>query len=294
MKPAPFDYYRPGSVDDATALLAQLGGEAKALAGGQSLIPAMNFRLARPRALVDLNWIPALDFVRLDADGLKLGAMTRQRTVERSADARRAAPLLTEALAFVAHPQIRNRGTIGGSVAHADPAAELPAVMLALQARFRARSRGRERWIPAAEFFTGLFATALEPDELLCEIVIPVPPPRSGWAFAEVARRHGDYALAGVAAAVTLEPEGRCGAVHLALLSVGDGPVLARRAAVVLRGQPPSADVIRAAAEAAATEDIDPPSDIHASAAYRRQLTRVLTLRVLHRAVERARPITRM
>ncbi|HEX9704782.1 MAG TPA: xanthine dehydrogenase family protein subunit M [Gemmatimonadales bacterium] len=288
MKPAPFAYHRPATVDEATALLHELGSEAKPLAGGQSLIPAMNFRLARPLALVDLNRVRELDYLRHEPDGLRLGAMTRQRTVERSDDARRAAPLIAEALPFVAHAQIRNRGTMGGSIAHADPAAELPAVMLALEARFRVRGPAAERWIAADAFFTGLFATALAPDELLVEIVIPSRPARAGWAFAEVARRHGDYALAGVAATLQLDDAGRCATARIALFSVGDGPALAGRAAAVLVGQLPTGEAIHAAADAASTEDIDPPSDIHASASYRRQLVRVLVGRVLPRAVERA------
>jgi carbon-monoxide dehydrogenase medium subunit len=289
VKPAPFAYHRPETVEEALALLARHGDDAKPLAGGQSLIPAMNFRLARPAVLVDLNRIGTLAYARREADGLHIGAMTRQRAAEGSEAVGRGAPLLREALPFVAHPQIRNRGTIGGSLAHADPAAELAAVMLALEARVRLRRESAERWMPAAEFFTGLFATALEPGELLTDIVIPPPPPRTGWAFAEIARRHGDYALAGVAAIVTLEPYGRCGRIRLAMLSVGDGPVVAARAAATLHGQAPTDDAIRAAAELAATEDIDPPSDIHASAAYRRQLVRVLVRRTLHRAIARAR-----
>jgi len=289
MKPAPFLYFRPATVEEAVALLAEHGDEAKPLAGGQSLIPAMNFRLARPGALVDLNWIAELSYVRSQRDGLVIGAMTRQRTVERSEEARRVAPLVSEAMPFVAHPQIRNRGTVGGSIAHADPAAELPAVMLALEARFRARSHAGERSIPAGEFFKGALETALGPDELLVEIALSRRPPRSGHAFMEVARRHGDYALVGVAAVVTLDPGGRCGAARIALVSVGDGPVLATRAAALLVGAEPTAAAIRAAADAAARQDIDPPADIHASAAYRRHLTAVLTRRALARAFERAK-----
>ncbi len=288
MKPAPFLYFRPTTVEEAMALLAEHGDEAKPLAGGQSLIPAMNFRLARPGALVDLNRIAELSYVRSHRDGLVIGAMTRQRTVERSEEVRRVAPLVSEAMPFVAHPQIRNRGTVGGSIAHADPAAELPAVMLALEARFRARSRSGERSIPAGEFFKGALETALRPDELLVEIAVSRRPPRSGHAFTEVARRHGDYALVGVAAVVTLDPRGRCGTARIALVSVGDGPVLATAAAALLVGAEPTADAIRAAADAAAQQDIDPPADIHASAAYRRHLTAVLTRRTLARAFERA------
>jgi len=288
MKPAPFAYHRPATLDEALALLAEHGGEAKPLAGGQSLIPAMNFRLARPAVLVDLNRVAELGYVRAGRDGLQIGAMTRQRAVERSEAVRSAAPLLAEAMPFIAHPQIRNRGTVGGSLAHADPAAELPAVMLALEARFRARGPQGERWIPAGEFFTGILETALGPDELLLEVVVPKSPARTGYAFAELARRRGDYALVGVAARVTLDRRGRCQAARITLFSVGDGPVLAAAAAAMLDGQEPSPEAMRAAADAAAQRDIDPPSDIHASAAYRRRLAAVLTRRALARAVERA------
>jgi len=288
MKPAPFAYHRPATLDEALALLAEHGGEAKPLAGGQSLIPAMNFRLARPAVLVDLNRVAELGYVRAGRDGLDIGAMTRQRAVERSDAVRSAAPLLAEAMPFIAHPQIRNRGTVGGSLAHADPAAELPAVMLALEARFRARGPQGERWIPAGEFFTGILETALGPDELLLEVAVPKSPARTGYAFAELARRRGDYALVGVAARVTLDRRGRCQAARITLFSVGDGPVLATAAAAMLDGQEPSPEAMRAAADAAAQRDIDPPSDIHASAAYRRRLAAVLTRRALQRAVERA------
>src|SRR6266702_7076747 len=287
MKPAPFDYFAPATLDEALALLAEHGGDAKPLAGGQSLIPAMNFRLARPAILVDLNRISELAYVRAES-GVAIGAMTRQRVVERSEVVARAAPLLAEALPSIAHPQIRNRGTVGGSLAHADPAAELPAVMLALEARFRARGPRGERWIPAGEFFTGILETALGPDELLLEVAVPKSPARTGYAFAELARRRGDYALVGVAARVTLDRRGRCQAARITLFSVGDGPVLAAAAAAMLDGQETSPEAMRAAADAAAQRDIDPPSDIHASAAYRRRLAAVLTRRALQRAVERA------
>ena len=289
MKPAAFEYFTPATMDEALALLAEHGGEAKALAGGQSLIPAMNFRLARPAVLVDLNRVSELAYVRAESGGVALGAMTRQRAVERSDLVARAAPLLGEAMPSIAHPQIRNRGTIGGSIAHADPSAELPAVMRALDARFRTRSSSGERSIPAGEFFKGMLETALAPGELLVEIAVPPLPASSGTAFLEVARRHGDYALVGVAAVVTLDGKGRCRAARIALLSVGDGPVLAVEAAKVLAGQAPSNELLRAAGDAAATRDVDPPSDIHASAAYRRQLVAVLTRRALARAFERAR-----
>ena len=288
MKPAPFDYFSPATVEEALALLDEHGGDAKPLAGGQSLIPAMNFRLARPAVLVDLNRIADLAYVRAAPGGVAIGAMTRQRAVERSDDVARAAPLLAEAMPSIAHPQIRNRGTLGGSIAHADPSAELPAVMLALDAQFRAKSATGERSIPAGEFFKGMLETALAPGELLVEIAVPRLPASSGTAFLEMARRHGDYALVGVAVVVTLDPRGRCQEAKLSLLSVGDGPVLATEAGKVLAGQSPSEELLRAAGDAAATRDVDPPSDIHASAAYRRQLVAVLTRRALARAFERA------
>jgi CO/xanthine dehydrogenase FAD-binding subunit len=294
MKPAAFEYHRPQSLEDALGLLARhgdRGDDVKPLAGGQSLIPAMNFRLATPAVLVDLNRVGELAFITTDdTGGLRIGAMTRQSAVERSARVARDAPLLHETMPFIAHQAIRNRGTIGGSLAHADPAAELPAVMLALEARFRVRRDDRDRSIAASDFFTGVFSTALEPGELLVEIVIPPHAgggASTGWAFAEMSRRHGDFALAGVAAAVALDADGRCTRARVALLSVSDRPVLARGVGQRLVGQRPSLEVIGAAA-AAATADIDPTSDIHASGRYRRHLAVVLTQRALEQAFGRA------
>ena len=288
MKPASFEYFRPRTLDEALGLLAEHGGDAKPLAGGQSLIPAMNFRLATPSVLVDLNAIPELSYIRDGAGDVRIGGMTRQRAVERSPLIAQRVPLIAETMPHIAHPAIRNRGTIAGSLAHADPAAELPAVMLALKAAMVVSSQSGTREIPADDFFVGLFSTAVAPGELLTEIRIPPPAKRSGFAFQEISRRHGDFALVGVAAAVQLDDEGRCGQARVALLSVGDRPMLARQAAEALIGQRPSAGSIRAAADAAATRDIDPPGDIHASARYRRQLASVLTRRALERAFERA------
>jgi carbon-monoxide dehydrogenase medium subunit len=288
MKPAPFEYHRPQSVEEALALLAEHGYDAKLLAGGQSLVPAMNFRLAAPAVLIDLNRIPGLDGLGEADGGLRMGAMVRQRVAERSPLVAARAGLLAETLPYVAHAQIRNRGTIGGSIAHADPAAEMPAVMLALEARFHLRGPSGTRVVAAGDFFTGLFATALEAEEMLVEVEIPPAAPRTGWAFDEVSRRHGDYALAGIAATVQVDDAGRCTGARIALLSVGDGPVLAAEAAAVIIGSEPSDAAIRAAAQAAAQRDIDPPGDIHASPEYRRQLTDVLVRRVLPRAFARA------
>jgi carbon-monoxide dehydrogenase medium subunit len=287
MKPAAFEYFQPETVEEALALLAEHGSDAKPLAGGQSLIPAMNFRLATPAILVDLNALDALAYVQQGAT-LRLGAMTRQRSVERSEAVKEDAPLLAEAMPFIAHAAIRNRGTIGGSLAHADPAAELPAVMLALDARFELQSRAGSRTVSANDFFVGLFATAIQPGEALTHIEIPKPVKHTGYAFQEISRRHGDFALVGVATTVTLTADSRCADARIALLSVGDRPMLAERGSAVLKGQLPTAEAIDAAAQAAAHEDIDPPGDIHASAKYRRQLASVLTRRALTRAFQRA------
>jgi carbon-monoxide dehydrogenase medium subunit len=289
VKPAPFEYFRPRSLDEALALLAEHGGDAKPLAGGQSLIPAMNFRLATPAVLVDLNGIGELSYIKDDAGVIRIGGMTRQRTVERSSLVATRVPLIAETMPHIAHPAIRNRGTVGGSLAHADPAAELPAVMLALNARLMVSSQSGTREVAADEFFVGLFTTAVQAGELLTEIRIPPTPPRSGVAFQEISRRHGDFALVGVAAVVQLDEQGNCSDARIALLSVGDRPMLAQEARKTLVGRPPSGESIAAAADAAATKDIDPSGDIHASARYRRHLANVLTRRVLTRAFERAR-----
>jgi carbon-monoxide dehydrogenase medium subunit len=290
MKPAPFEYQAPASLEAALDALARHGGDAKLLAGGQSLIPVMNFRLAEPALLIDINKLTELDFIRRDEDGtLRIGAMTRQRRLERDPLVAEMAPLLHEAVPFIAHPQIRNRGTFGGSLAHADPAAELPALAVALGARFRLRRAGGDRWVEAEDFFAGLFATALEPDEMLVEAAIPPTPARTGWAFLEVARRHGDYAQVGVAARVTLDESGRCREARLVYLSVGDAPVVAREAARLLAGEELSASAIAAAAEKAAGDEMDPLGDIHATPEFKRHLARVLTRRALHKAAGRAR-----
>jgi carbon-monoxide dehydrogenase medium subunit len=290
MKPAPFEYQAPDSLEAALEALARHGGGAKILAGGQSLIPVMNFRLAEPALLVDINKLKELDFIRRGDDGgLHVGAMVRQRRLERDPLVAEAAPLLHEAVPFVAHPQIRNRGTFGGSLAHADPAAELPAVAVALGARFRLRRAGGDRWVEARDFFAGLFATSLEPDEMLTEAAFPPLAPGTGWAFLEVARRHGDYAQVGIAALVSLDESGRCRAARLVYLSVGDAPVVAEEAARMLEGEELSPAAIAAAADKASRDEMDPLGDIHATPEFKRHLARVLTGRALRQAAERAR-----
>jgi carbon-monoxide dehydrogenase medium subunit len=275
MKPAPFRYLAPAALDEALELKRAEGDDAKFLAGGQSLVPAMNFRLAQPAALIDLNRLPGLDYVRAEGGSLRIGALARHRAIERDALVARHAPLLAEAAPHVAHPQIRNRGTLCGNLAHADPASEFPAVMLALGARMRARSSRGERWIDAGAFFKGVFTTALEPDELLVEVEVPPPAPRTGTCFLEVARRRGDYALVGAAAVVTLGGDGKVASARVALCNVGETPVLV-----------PVSDL--AAAPEQVRRSIDPPSNVHATAAFRRHLAGVLTRQTLAAALARA------
>jgi carbon-monoxide dehydrogenase medium subunit len=288
MKPAPFAYVAPRSLDEALALLGRYADDGKVLAGGQSLLPVLNFRLAQPAVLIDLNGVGELASLRAEDGGLRMGALTRHRALERDPEVAARAPLLAEAVHYIAHPQIRNRGTVGGSLAHADPKAELPALAVALEARLHLQRQGGDRWLAAADFYTGLFSTALEPDELLTEIVWPALPPRSGWAFEEAARRHGDYAQVGLAAVVRLDEAGRCEQARLVFLAAGPGPLEARSAAAALAGAVPGEETIAAAAAAAAAE-IEPTDDVHASAAFKRHLARVLTGRALRRAFARAR-----
>jgi carbon-monoxide dehydrogenase medium subunit len=288
VKPAAFAYVAPETVEEALAVLAQHGDEAKPLAGGQSLVPVLNFRLARPAVLVDLNRIRSLSGITADNSALRIGAMTRQRAVERHDDVGRKAPLLAESLGFVAHPQIRNRGTFGGSLAHADPAAEMPAIALALGARMRLRRGAQERWLGASDFFTGLFSTALAPDELLVEVEIPALPARTGTSFQEVARRHGDYALLGVGAVVTLDNNGVCQSAALAYVNGGPGPLRAQRAEAALVGERAQNNRFETIAQLA-LQELRPPTDVHAPSDYRLQLARELTKRVLATAFARAR-----
>jgi len=290
MKPAPFDYYAPKTLAEALDRVAQLGYSAKVLAGGQSLIPAMNYRLAQPAALVDLNNVAELFYVRPAADGgVTIGAMMRNSAVEHDPLIAARAPLVAEVLPYIAWPQIRNRGTFGGNIAHADPAGHLPAISVVLNGRYHVRSKTDDRWLTADDFFLGAFMTALAPNELLVEVALPPMPPRSGWSYRQAARQAGAEAMVGVAALVSLDERGRCAQARIAYVSVGEIPQLAAAAAQTLVGQPPTADAIAAAAAAAATADVDPGEDIHATAAYRRHLVRTLTRQALTEAFERAR-----
>lgn len=289
MKPAPFKYLAPTSVEEALAHLAEHGYDAKVLAGGQSLLPIMNFRLAQPSVLVDLNNIAELFYIHRENGGIRLGAMTRQAQVERDPLIAKGAPLVHAAMPRIAYPQVRSRGTYGGSISHADPSAELPAVSVAMNARYRLRGPSGERWVLAKDFTVALFTTVLEPDELLVEIALPAMPPRSGWSFMEVSRRHHDFAMAGVAVVAALDDSDQCKQARMVFFSIGDGPMVASHAEKALLGQTVTPEAIQAAAEIAAAQDIDPGGDIHASAEYRRHLARVLAGRALQEAFDRAR-----
>ena len=288
MKPAPFEYYVPDSIEQALDLLREHGDSAKLLAGGQSLVPAMNFRVVQPGVLIDLNRVGELQYIRDDHTTLQIGAMTRERELEFAPVISKRTPLLAEAMPHVAHPQIRNRGTLGGSLANADPAAELPVIMLALGARLKVRNADGERWVDARNFFVGMFATDLAADEMLVEIELPAIQPRTGWSFMEVAPRAGDYALMGVAALVTLDEDRRCTQARLVYLNAGDGPVEAIEAASALEGKMPDAGAIDAVADLASQKEINPFGNIHASPDFQRHLARVLTRKTLKQAIERA------
>ena len=289
MKPAPFEYVAPDSLDGALAAMQQHGFDAKPLAGGQSLVPVMNFRLAQPGVLVDLNGVSGLDGLWQADDGtLHFGSMVRQSRLEWEPLVAQHQPLLAEAMPHIAHPQIRNRGTFGGSLAHADPAAELPVIAVALNGRLKLQSAAGERWIAARGFYTGLFATDIGDEELLVEIALPPLPARSGTAFTEMARRHGDYALAGVAAVVTVDESGVCTDARLVYLNAGEVPLVAEEAANMLVGERPSEELWLETAVAASENEIDPRGDIHATADYKRHLAKVLTVRALRQAFARA------
>jgi carbon-monoxide dehydrogenase medium subunit len=286
VKPAPFEYLPAASATEAVAALAQHGDEAKLLAGGQSLVPMLNLRLARPGVLVDINGATELDYLR-EADGrLHVGAMRRQAAVERWA--RERLPLLAAALKHVGHLAIRNRGTVVGSVAHADPASELPALLLCLDGEVTARGPKGERVIPAGALYRAPLTTSLAADEMLIEARFTLPRPEAGWGFAEVARRHGDFALVGAAAVLWLGGGDRVEGARLAFFGVGGTATRGAAAEAALTGQAVSTPSIRDAARAAAAT-LAPEGDIHASARYRKDVAAVLAERVLLEAAKRAK-----
>lgn len=289
MKPAPFEYIVPNSFEAVLPLVAQYGTDGKLLAGGQSLIPAMNFRLLQPTVLIDLNRVSSLAGIApTTSGGVRMGAMTRQAAIERSKLIKERCPLLAEAILWVAHPQIRNRGTIGGSLVHADPAGELPVIAVAMEAKLELRSQRGSRWVAAESFFQSLFTVDLAADEVVVGVEMPALAPHTGWSFLEVARRAGDYALAGVAAILTLDPFGICQQARLVYLNVGDTPMVAHQAAKSLVGERITPDRIASAVQLATSQEIAPAGNIHASADFQGHLARVLSQRALTIAHQRA------
>jgi CO/xanthine dehydrogenase FAD-binding subunit len=286
MKPPPFEYDAPKTVSDTLALLAQHAEDAKVLAGGQSLVPLLNFRLARPARLVDINGVGELDYIRRKDGRLHVGALTRQSMLERSTIVADHWPLLHEALHWVAHPQIRNRGTIGGSVAHADPAAELPVALAALDGAVRVRSARGERRVQWSDLFVTHLTTSLEADELLVEVELPPLPERTGCAFSEYARRHGDFALGGAAATITVDESGTCTRASIALLGAAPVPLRATAAEGLLIGRAPDEEAAREAGSAA-VRDLTPTGDIHGSSSYRRRLLEAMVRRAITAAAGR-------
>jgi carbon-monoxide dehydrogenase medium subunit len=286
MKPPRFEYHAPTSVAETLSILQQYGADAKVLAGGQSLMPLLNFRLARPAALVDINGVKELDFLERQNGWLSVGALVRQRTAEQSSLVAESCPLLAEALPLIGHFQIRNRGTVVGSLAHAEPAAELGAVTLALGAELKIGGRQGDRQLPAHEFFVSYLTTALGPDELLLEVRFPTMRSHTGYAFVEFARRPGDFALVGAAAVVSQDQAERCAGARVAFTGVGPVPVLFTDTDGILLGRPLEARAMDAFAEHIAAQ-LEAEADIHASAEYRRELAAVLAGRALHTAAAR-------
>lgn len=289
MKPAPFDYYAPIEVSETLSILAEHGDDAKLLAGGQSLMPMMNMRLATPQVLVDINRVAGLDGIAQASDGaLTIGAMTRQRTIERASDIRQYSPLLADAMPLLGHVQIRNRGTIGGSVVHADPAAEIPAVLMALEAELVLRHAERQRVVPAHDFFVTFLTTATEPDELLTEIRLPAWSAAWGWDIQEVSRRQGDFALVGSVAMVQVDDADTCRAARLVLFGVGETPVRVASAEATMVGQRLDDALLQEVAEMV-TGVLEPEGDIHASSLYRKEVGGVMARRTLQQARRRAK-----
>lgn len=287
MKPPPFEYERPADTNAALALLAHHGGRAKVLAGGQSLLAMLNLRLVAPERLIDVSRLNELKYIRLAGNELQIGALTTHNAVLKSADVATHCPIMVEAYRHVSHHSVRNRGTIGGSLCHNDPAAEMPLVIHLLGASLMVRSRTKERIVAADQFFRGNFETALEDDELLTEIRVPIPAKGHGWSFQEISQRKGDFALVAAAAMLSLE-NGTCRNVRLGFRNVGETTFRLKAVEARIEGQAPSQDLFAAAGRAVMTA-VEPPSDLHADADYRRDLVAALTERVLNKAVERAR-----
>ena len=287
MIPASFEYVRPKAIADAVAFLQQHGDDAKILSGGQSLIPMMKLRLARPAYLVDINTIPGLQYVKEEGGYLRIGGLTREADLEASDLIRSKYPVILDTASVIADPLVRNLATVGGNLAHGDPANDHPATMLALGTQIVATGPKGQRVIPVEEFFQSLFTTALHHDEILTEIRIPIPPARSGGAYFKLERKVGDFATVGVAAQVTLDEKGACQKTGIGLTNVGPTPIKATKAEAFLRGQKPDGPGIQRAAELAA-EDAQPSADLRGPVEYKKAMVRELTSRALTRAAERA------
>jgi len=288
MIPRSFEYSAPGTLNEAISLLQKLGPDAKILSGGQSLIPMMKLRLASPPHIIDINRIPDLDYVTEDGGVLRIGALVRESDLEHSDTVRSRFPILVDTTAVIADPLVRNQATVCGNLAHGDPANDHPATMLALGASVLAVGPAGDREIPVESFFPGLFTTALEPDEILKEIRIPIPPPGSGGAYLKLERKVGDYATAGVAVQITLDGVGACSRAGIGLTNVGFTPLKARKAEAFMIGKALDESTIRQASELAAGES-QPTDDVRGSADYKRDLVRVLTARALNLALARAK-----
>jgi aerobic carbon-monoxide dehydrogenase medium subunit len=287
MKPAKFDYYDPTSLEEALALLDTHQGDGKVLAGGQSLMPLLNMRLARPNIVVDINRIRELNYVRASDGGIAVGAIARQRALQTEKLIAERVPILEESAYYIAHPQIRSRGTICGSIAHADPAAELPALALALDAEMTLTSAKAARTVSAETFFQSFFTTALEANEILTEVRFPAPPKDSAWSVLEISRRHGDFAIAGIVAGLTLESDRQViRSARLVYFGVGPMPIRVKAAEDALIGQAATEPAFEAAAQCA-KQGIDPSNDIHATEEYRRAVAATLTKRALRAALQK-------
>ena len=288
MIPRSFEYFSPRTLDEAIALLQKLGPEAKLLSGGQSLIPMMKLRILSPQHIVDINRIPGLDYISESDGHLKIGALAREHQLESSEVIHSKLPILADTAKFIADPLVRSQATVCGNLAHGDPANDHPATMLALGATVVATGPKGQREIPIADFFTDLFTTALEPEEILTEIKIPLPPPKSGGAYLKVERKVGDFATAGVATQITLDDAGNCAKAGVGLTNVGMTPIKATKTEAFLAGKTLDEATIKQAAETAASES-QPTDDLRGSADYKRDLVRVLTARALTRALDRAK-----
>ena len=288
MKPPVFKYVRVDSIGGALSALAENRGEAKILAGGQSLVPMLNFRIASPRVLVDINPVKELDYIRVEVGWVRIGARTRQRALDRSLDVKRKCPLLAEAVKWIGHPEIRNRGTVGGSLVHADPTAELALVAILLDSQVKIQGNGKSRTVGAADFFQGIMATSIAEDEILTEVRYPVAPARSGYGFRELCIRHGDFAVVAAAVQLTVGGNGQCTEARVAVAGAGPTPLRIRGAEEVLVGNNGTDEVFDAAA-ARVPGEVQPFSDLQGSEAYRREMARVFVRRALDDAWSRVK-----